>query len=49
MTVREELEQAVERAIDALNALDGDAEAEREEAEQDADAEVWIQPASLSA
>jgi len=28
MTIREELEQAVERAIDALNALDGDTEAE---------------------
>jgi len=45
MTVREELEQAVERAIDALNALDGDAEVEDiSEAEPPGEAEEWVQP-----
>ena len=48
MTIRERLEQAVERAIDALNAYDGDAEAEDEnDAEPSAEAEEWTQPASL--
>ena len=49
MTVREQLEDAVERAIDALNAFDGDAEAEDSgDAEPSADREHWTQPANLS-
>ena len=49
MNVREELEQAVERAIDALNALDGDAEAEDiGEAEPSGEPEEWLQPVSSS-
>jgi len=48
MTVREELEQAVERAIDALNELDGDAEAERDyDGEEGAEGEAWVQSVSL--
>jgi len=48
MTVREELEQAVERAIDALNAFDGDAEAEDiGETEPSSEAEDWVQPSIL--
>jgi len=48
MTVREELEQAVERAIDALNDFDGEAEVEAEPIEQDADMEEWAQPVMLA-
>jgi len=48
MTVREELEQAVERAIVALDAFDGDAEAEPiDEREPDTDFETRQQPVTL--
>ena len=48
MTIREKLEHAVERAIDALDAFDRDPEAEAEhDAEPSADREYWTQPVSL--
>lgn len=48
MTVREQLEDAVERAIDALDAFDGDTEAEPvDEREPDTDAETWEQAVTL--
>jgi len=48
MTVRERLEQAVERAIAALDAYDGDPETEPIDArESDTDFETWQQPATL--
>jgi len=50
VTVREELENAVERAIDALNAFDGDVEAEDiGEAEPSGEAEACAQPVALIA
>ena len=47
MTVREKLEAAVERAIDALNSYDGDPEAEAEPPEPSGEWEAWEQPAGL--
>ena len=45
--IRARLERAIETAIDALDAFDGDTEAEAEPAEQGAEGETWFQPANL--
>ena len=47
MTVREKLEAAVERAIDALDAFDRDPEAEAEPPEPSGEWEAWEQPGAL--
>ena len=47
MTARDRLCEAIEQAVDALDAFDRDAEAEPESAEDDGNAEDWTQPPIL--